>query len=110
MWLFVTVLLLFGASAALPSVTPLPPKIPAVVAAGEIVAPLMMQFFTVLPFAPLEALALTIQITVERPVWLFVIVRLRSVPPDRDPSMVTLSAPLRVIMPMFAGALPEMVL
>jgi hypothetical protein len=56
----------------------------------------MTQFLTVLPVAPLEELTLPIQI--EAPVRLpVVIVRLRSVPPEVEPSMVTLSAPNSLI-------------
>src|SRR5664279_902823 len=56
----------------------------------------MMQFFSVLLFAPLVAL---VPIHTMAPVPVLFRVRLRSVPPEVDPSIVTLSAPLILIRP-----------
>ena len=93
--LFRIVLFEFGASAGLPNVAPLPAKIPLTVVVPD--PPTITQFLTVSLFAPLLALALAIQTTT--PVaFVLVRVRLRSVPPLVDPSIVTRSAPFRMII------------
>src|SRR5436305_5867159 len=90
------VFVLLAVSAAPPKVVPLPEIMPATVVV--LALPDMMQFLIVLLVAPSLAEALAIQIAALLvPVSLSTIVRLRSVPPLFDPSIVTKSAPFSLI-------------
>src|SRR5437764_12466003 len=75
-----------------------PLKIPISVVVAAL--PLMTQFLMVLLVAPSVAVALASQITAEDvPVFVLAIVKLRSVPPLVEPSIVTRSAPLSLMRP-----------
>ena len=63
----------------------------------------MMQFFTVLLFAPLVALVAIHTMAAEL---VLLRVRLRSVPAESEPSIVTLSAPLILIKPALPATAP----
>ena len=85
--MFWIVILVFGASAALPKVVALPKINPQAVVYGEL--PDKLQFLNVILVAPSEALALPIQTAVEvAAVLVFTILKFCEVVPLLDPSTV----------------------
>ena len=100
-------LLLWGASAAFPKV-PLLESTPAMVRAPALPAPDSRMFWMVMLLAPFPGPALRSQTQTPPVLVLMMVMFWANVAAEREPSMVTLSAPFRVMRPLLAADAPEM--